>query len=230
MARRYRGDPGGRRNGSKLFIWNVRESPELPVNLRPTAMAAEMRNGSLGGSSANAALGASSGKAGRSGEIAEVIGQEELPLRGASAALETPRRPATEIRVGTAGMQPWGAVVIGCAEQSSDAPVSATHDEQSASKVTSAEPRVLDPTDHKVAITICAVPRLGGRPRGIEKYPFGELTPVTENEQGEMAGPAIFIPFSDSPHKHIANARKRYRDRVFITRTKARGKMIWRQR
>jgi len=50
----------------------------------------------------------------------------------------------------------------------------------------------------------------GGRPAGIEKYPFGELAPARKEADGRIVGPSFFIPEDDSALGKLAAARKRH--------------------
>jgi hypothetical protein len=193
-------------------------------------MAAEMRNGWPNASNASAARGASSVKPAHNSGAAEVVGQEEMPHDGALAAGELSRTVATEIGLG-GGLQPWGTVVLAGSQHPSE-PASEPEGDDEPEPVQprpAARPRETHAVP-QVLIVNAVVPPRGGRPRGREKYPFASLMPVAEDGAGKLSGTCIFIPDADEPRKHIANARKRYRGWVFITRTARGGKMVWRQR
>lgn len=154
-------------------------------------------------------------------------GEQELSLGGASSSPDR-QSVTTEIVLGAPILQPWGPVVLAEPRDPSDPVCVPKHDEQPfVARGTLAQEA---PQLRKVLIEEVVVPSRGGRPRGKENYPFAALTPVAPNASGELSGNCIFIPYADEPRKHIANARKRYRDWVFITRSTSGGKMIWRQR
>lgn len=165
-----------------------------------------------------------------------MIRQEGSPLEGALGAGDATQPVTTEIGVRASGIQPWGTIVLAGLQDRPDPPeppeptsVAHGHVEPEPAERTPATPPPGMHAGPRVLIENAVVPRRGGRRQGREKYPFGSLTPVAEDEHGELSGSCIFIPDVDEPRKHIANARKRYRDWVFITRTTDGGKMIWRQ-
>jgi hypothetical protein len=160
-----------------------------------------------------------------------MIGQEDLPLESEVAVREAAVPVATDIGVSARGLQPWTAVVLAGSDQPHPPALSACRPEaqKPARQVPPATPSE-SPVAPRVLIESAVVPPARGRPRREETYPFDRLTPVSADGNGELSGNCIFIPDADEPRKHIANARKRYRDRVFITRTTSGGKMIWRLR
>jgi hypothetical protein len=130
-----------------------------------------------------------------------VIGQEELPLRGAlawaearsghiAAERETSRSNAEEI------------------------PKPEQHGNIETPEVT---------------IENQVVPGRTGRPRTVEKYPFAALNPVSTNEAGELSGPCFLIPTHANPERCVAAAHKRHRGKKFITRKVPGGTMVWRR-
>jgi hypothetical protein len=163
-----------------------------------------------------------------------MIDQEELPLRRALAVPRASQPVTMEIGVGASGLQPWCTVVLAGPQSPSEPGSSGQYRDaleappKSAPPALAATQPVMNAAPRAI-IEDAVVPPRGGRRRGHEKYPFASLTPVVEDENGELSGSCIFIPDCDEPRKHIAKARKRYRDRVFITRTTSSGKMIWRQ-
>lgn len=64
----------------------------------------------------------------------------------------------------------------------------------------------------QVLITEAKITGRGGRPAGIEDYPFGELTPARKQSDGSIVGPSFFIPESDRAAGKLAAARKRHRE------------------
>lgn len=64
----------------------------------------------------------------------------------------------------------------------------------------------------QVLITEVAMNGRGGRPAGIEDYPFGELAPAQKGADGKIVGPSFFIPLSDRAEGRLAAARKRHKD------------------
>lgn len=95
----------------------------------------------------------------------------------------------------------------------------------------------------QVLITEARIGGRGGRPAGVEDYPFGELTPARKEKDGTIVGPSFFIPMEDRAQGKLAAARKRHRDAdgrpaIFLSRkTKERlngdgplveGLRIWR--
>jgi hypothetical protein len=71
----------------------------------------------------------------------------------------------------------------------------------------------------QVLIEVVPMGNKGGRSRGTEDYPFGQLEP-SEIKDGQIVGPSFFIPDTDKPRMKIAVARKRYKPegRMFLTR------------
>ncbi len=64
----------------------------------------------------------------------------------------------------------------------------------------------------QVLITEAKITGRGGRPAGIEDYPFGELKPARKMSDGSIVGPSFFIPDEDRASGKLAAARKRHRD------------------
>lgn len=64
----------------------------------------------------------------------------------------------------------------------------------------------------QVLISEVAMTGRGGRPAGIEEYPFGDLTPAHKTDDGKIAGPSFFIPSDDRAEGRLAAARKRHKD------------------
>ena len=190
--------------GSATMIGG-RTDLQLPVSLVPTAMAGEMGNAWLAGSNASRGAAGTCASPVQSGERAELIGQEELPLRAALAA----RGDAPDIRAD-----------VECIEEDQDRELEAL---PSADAVETA-------AISAAVVQIRSVPGRGGRPAGPERYPFGELSPVSVDEGGKMSGPCFLIPDTDDPERHIAAGRKRHRGKTFITRGVPGGTMIWRLR
>ena len=139
-----------------------------------------------------------------------MIGQEELPLRGALlSALEKAASDAE--REGAGRGRSNGTSMTGTD------PVRARRLMPS---VAAAD---------QVPIAVRVVPGRTGRPREVEKYPFAQLTPVSSNEAGQLSGPCFFIPLHDNPENCVAAAHKRHRGKKFITRKVSGGTMIWRR-
>lgn len=63
----------------------------------------------------------------------------------------------------------------------------------------------------QVLITEAKITGRGGRPAGIEEYPFGELTPARKEADGSIVGPSFFIPMDDRAIGRLAAARKRHK-------------------
>ena len=64
----------------------------------------------------------------------------------------------------------------------------------------------------QVLISEVAMTGRGGRPAGVEEYPFGDLTPAHKTDDGKIAGPSFFIPSDDRAEGRLAAARKRHKD------------------
>lgn len=192
-----------------------RPGMDLPVNLVATAMAAEKTNGGPSDSNPSGGHDARHVESTHSAEVAELIGQEELPLRGAMAAARSKpldygnRRSLAEAR----------SRGDGCDEGDGDRRENESIAPQT--KVAGAG---------RVTIETCVIPGRGGRPSQPEHYPFGALLPVTIDEHGNLSGPCFFIPDADDPARLIAAARKRHRPKVFLTRQAKGGRMIWREK
>jgi hypothetical protein len=182
-------------------------------------MAAEMRSDLLHAKPIEAARNASCGRTAHSGEIAEVIGQEQLPLEAALAS----------VRATLASPSPfaWGPVTS--TERSSSSRSDAAcpvgeHDDRVA-----AADETPDTELHVVAIETRVVPGRTGRPRNREKFPFGALAPASPNADGDPSGPCFFIPVEDNPERCVAAATKRHRPKKFITRRVPGGTWVWRR-
>jgi hypothetical protein len=192
----------------------------LPVSLMPTAMAGEMRNGWPHARPIEPGRGVSSARTVHSGETAEVIGQEQLPLEAALASARARSAPSSP--------SDWGpaANVEGASSLEPDVPGSPGDQDQ---------PPLLPvnrdaPTEPStVTIEVRVVPGRTGRPRKPEKFPFGALTPASRNEDGEPSGPCFFIPLEDNPERCVAAALKRHRPKRFITRRVPGGTWVWRR-
>ena len=63
----------------------------------------------------------------------------------------------------------------------------------------------------QVLITEATISGRGGRPAGIEEYPFGDLTPARKEADGSIVGPSFFIPLDDRAVGRLAAARKRHK-------------------
>lgn len=198
----------------------------LPVNLNPTAMAAEMRGGGLSLSGRPRKV-ADCGEIALCAEMAEVIGQEELPLR---AALSWARNKSdgsniAEPKANVVDVEKDSPLPRGePAELASGGSAVASHLGSSVGPILAQEPGVSLPT---VQVALRAVPGRSGRPVGIELYPFAKLEPIAPDAKGNMTGPSFLIPTKDL--NHIAAARKRHKSKTFITRKVPGGKMVWRQ-
>jgi hypothetical protein len=192
----------------------------LPVNLTPTAMAAEMRSVPQIGPNSTAPS-ANPASTARRPEIAEAIGQEELPLRGASA-IGPPATNSEPVRGGEGACLTIAALITedmtSCPQPIDRQPFESAH-----SKAT--------PNDlsHSVPIEIRAVPSRGGRPKSVERYPFATLPPIQIDAHGDASGPGFLIPEADGPERRLAAARKRYGDKRFISRRVPGGTFVWRE-
>lgn len=89
----------------------------------------------------------------------------------------------------------------------------------------------------QVLITEATISGRGGRPAGIEEYPFGELTPARKEADGSIVGPSFFIPLDDRAIGRLAAARKRHKclfwsrkvfEQVNGNGPKVEGLRIWR--
>ena len=215
--------------GSATMI-GARAGLDLPVSLVATAMAGEMRSGSPAASNTNREAAESCESRTAFGETAELIGQGELPLQAALAARDEKHgRDAAESGpplIGSFEIPTSDIISLVAAEQGS----TASHERhpqrcrQAIAAAASDEPAL------SAIVQTRPVPRRGGRPAGVERYPFGALTPVSINEAGEMIGPCFLIPESDDPARHIAAARKRHAGKTFITRSELGGTMVWRRK
>lgn len=63
----------------------------------------------------------------------------------------------------------------------------------------------------QVLITEATLTGRGGRPAGIEEYPFAELTAARKETDGRIVGPSFFIPMNDRAEGRLAAARKRHK-------------------
>lgn len=61
-----------------------------------------------------------------------------------------------------------------------------------------------------VEIEYAAIPARGGKTKP-EKYPFSKLAVSQKSAAGVIEGPSFFIPDSDTPEKHLTQARKQVR-------------------
>lgn len=83
-------------------------------------------------------------------------------------------------------------------------------------------------SDNGIKIEIMAIPGRGGRQQSEEKYPFSKLTPSKKDPKtGELVGPTFLILEEDNPENVIAAARKRHKDKKFITRKQPGGVRVW---
>ena len=64
----------------------------------------------------------------------------------------------------------------------------------------------------QVLMTEAVLPGRGGRPAGVEEYPFSQLTPAKKDADGQIKGMSFFIPLTDRAEGKLAVARKRYRE------------------
>ena len=192
----------------------------LPVSLVPTAMAGEMRNGWPYARPIEPGRGASSARTGHSGETAEVIGQEQLPLEAALVS--------TQARSGPSSPFAWGptANAEGAPSLERDLPGQVGDLDQAALQPVEL---TAEPEPSAVTIEVRVVPGRTGRPRKPEKFPFGALTPASRNDDGEPCGPCFFIPVEDNPERCVAAALKRHRPKRFITRRVPGGTWVWRR-
>jgi hypothetical protein len=175
-------------------------------------MAAEMRNASTECGRPSGGRAATD----RQGEVAELIGQEELPLRSASAAAALARKG--EESIGVVGHEPFQAHA---AQESVP-----TQSKEYGSRGQESSRAMHCP------IEVLPVPTRGGRNPGGDTYPFGALQPASLDEHGQLTGTAFFIPAAADPDRLIAAARKRHKPqgKVFITRKVAGGTMVWREK
>lgn len=204
-------------------IAGVRGSWELPVNLKPTVMAAEIKKDSSESSEANGGLVAAIPHA----ETPEMIGQEELPLRSALAIAEHKKAANAPRTASVSSSEPLQSVYV--AEDSLPPPKFANVQCAGGSLVEAITSTSKGDSSDAVVLQVRAVPGRSGRPGGVDLYPFAELTPITMDEHGRESGPCLFIPDADFPSRQIATARARHRDKIFITRKVAGGKMVWLQ-
>lgn len=79
-----------------------------------------------------------------------------------------------------------------------------------------------------VSVRVRPVPSRGGRPKMHEPFPFDSIAPAVANQYGEMIGPSFFIPQLEEGVRRLAAARKRHKDKKFISRQVGVGLMIWR--
>lgn len=163
-----------------------------------------------------------------------MIGQEELPLRAAMAARDEKQTRDTGASacqsIGSFEIPTNGIASLVAAERASP-PSPASRGEQP-QRWTKAEAKAADhePEPPVALVQTRPVPGRGGRPAGMERYPFGALIPVTVSPAGEMIGPCFLIAESDDPARHISAARKRHAGKTFITRVVAGGTMVWRRK
>jgi hypothetical protein len=148
-----------------------------------------------------------------------VIGQEELPLRGALAAAHS--------RLFDAACQ--SRAPARPSDYRTDDSAEGDYDRASRSRDEAVQ-QAKNGSAARVQIETCVVPGRGGRPATQERYPFAALLPVTVDERGDLSGPCFFIPNEDNPARRIAAARKRHKGKVFITRLTKGGRMVWREK
>lgn len=172
-----------------------------------------------------------------------MIGQEELPLRGASAI--GPKATAVRLPAGvdkpSVPFQPGVRANPDCLCEGGNpdtaadaqstlhaAPCSAPVKPQSAAGAADAHSS-LHAAPYSVPVEIRAVPSRGGRPKSVERYPFATLLAIEIDARGDMSGPSFLIPEADNPDNRLAAARKRYPDKRFISRRVPGGTLVWRE-
>jgi len=80
-----------------------------------------------------------------------------------------------------------------------------------------------------VSVEVLAIPNRGGRRRKVERYPFATIK-ASRIVDGVLEGESFFIPEEEQPKRHIAVARKRYGPgRKFETRIVPGGVRVWRK-
>lgn len=224
MEPKSRGRATGQASRPVFGATTMRRGPDfsLPVNLTPTVMAAEMRSAPRLGPSSIGPSSARPASTVRSSEIAEVIGQEELPLQGASAigpSVGAARLPEG-VDESSLPVQPRGSADPGYLSEGVDPHIAAGATD---ARSTTQE------TPCPVPVEIRPVPSRGGRPKSVERYPFATLHAIEIDARGDMSGPSFLIPEADNPDNRLAAARKRYPDKRFISRRVPGGTLVWRE-
>jgi hypothetical protein len=138
--------------------------------------------------------------------VAEVIGQEELPLRSAF---------------------PWPAAAEASATGDSSRLAAANR---------GTDPSIYDGTDQEgprrpgelVPVAWRSLPGRGGRPRREERYPFSSLEPVLTREDGSSEGPSFLIPEGDNPNSKLSIGRRQNPGKTFVSRAVPGGVLVWR--
>lgn len=186
----------------------------IPVNLIPTAMSA---NKELFADTDSAPLsGAFPANHGPRAEVAEVIGQEILPLGDCGNRAAPPEALAASPRLPVApGQAPSGAIPGSDAARASLEPGEQLFDCNSEDCA-------------EVPVVVRVVPPRQGRPRKHEPFPFDSIAPAIVNNDGEIIGPSFFIPQLEEGVRRLAAAKKRHKNKKFISREVDAGLMIWR--
>jgi hypothetical protein len=141
-------------------------------------------------------------------EVAEVIGQEELPLRSAFAwRAASDDRPTPD---------PSQLALPDQAERPSHLDDS---EQEGPSRV-----------GQRVPVAWRSLPGRGGRPRGEERYPFSSLEPVLTREDGLAEGPSFLIPEADNPNSKLSIGRRQNPGKTFVSRAVPGGVLVWRTR
>lgn len=96
-------------------------------------------------------------------------------------------------------------------QSAADAPVIEKQGASASGKATDQSTEMRGGTK-QVLITEAVVTGRGGRPAGVEEYPFGELAPARKEADGTIVGQSFFIPTSDRAEGRLAAARKRHRE------------------
>jgi hypothetical protein len=123
-------------------------------------------------------------------------------------------KPATPAKQTRSKKTAEATPAIGKQKQSAEAATMVGKQGASASgKATKAAPPAeLRGGTKQVLMTEAVIPGRGGRPAGIEDYPFGELPEAYKDENGTIKGVSFFIPLTDKAEGKLAAARKRHRD------------------
>jgi len=123
--------------------------------------------------------------------------------------------PAADVKKTTRAKKPAEAPQkIGKQQQSADTTKAVGKQGASASGKTSmaAPDSEMRGGTKQVLMTEAVITGRGGRPAGVEDYPFGELPPAYKDADGTIKGISFFIPMTDKAEGKLAAARKRHRD------------------